>query len=540
MYSIGLDFGSTAVRALIVDFDKCTELAGASTDYPCGIRGVCQKEDDPLFARQDPAAYLSAMTDSIIKALSLAKTIDPSFDVTRIAGIGVDATSSTIIPVTQDMTPLAFLDSFKDDLDAFSWMWKDHTGIAEAAEITSLAQKQHPEYLSRCGGSYSSEWFWSKTLHALRTNRKLFRTAYAWVELCDFIPAQLAGINNYAELRCSAGAAGHKAMFSEDWGGLPAADFLAQLDPELAELAGRMYKKTYAGNQVAGRLSSAWAEKLGLPAGIPIASGMIDAHSGAAGSGAVPGKMVCIIGTSTCDITVAKFKDKVPEIKGISGIAKDSVLPGYYGIEGGHAAVGDSFFWQAAVIGGKTDFRELEKEASQKSPSPDGLIAVDWLNGNRNPYANEKLRGIMTGMTLHTTLADMYRAWIEATAFGIRRVIDIMTETGFDTEEIICCGGIPEKSPLVMQIYADVLGKKLLLPASRETCALGAALCGAAAGNAVNSIEEGQKKLCSFKEKCYYPDPANQKVYDTLYAKYCKISQEFAIGSLAEIMNQNQ
>ena len=536
MYSLGLDFGSGAVRALIVDFEKEKELVSASTDYPCGVRGVCMDKNDPQLARQEPDAYIAAMTESIRKALALASETEPSFDPALIAGIGVDATSATIIPVTKEMIPLSRLEEFKGDLRAYSRMWKDHTALAEAAEITRLARKEHPEYLERCGGSYSSEWFWAKVFHALRHDKEVFDAAYSWVELCDFIPAVLGGIDNYDQIRCSAGAAGHKAMYAQEWGGLPADEFLMQLDPRLAELKKRLYSTVYASDQIAGYLSPVWADKLGLKAGTPLAVGMIDAHSGAVGSGVDSQKMVCIIGTSTCDITVARFPDKVPQIKGISGIARDSVLSGFYGIEGGHAAVGDSFFWQASTIGGRSDFEALEKEAASLVPAADSLIAVDWLNGNRNPYANEALRGIMVGMTLRTTLAQMYRAWLEATAFGIRQVIDILAGIGFEPEEIICGGGIPEKSPLLMQIYADVLGKKMLLPSSCETCALGAALCGAAAGKVISSVEEGQKKLCKFKDKFYAPDKVHQEAYDILYKKYCAIGQEFAVGHLAEIM----
>ena len=537
MYSLGLDFGSTAVRALIIDLEKGTELSSFSTDYPCGTQGVCLDPANPLLARQDPEAYIIAMTESIRQAVVLAKQADRQFQAEHLAGIGIDATSATIIPVAENMQLLSRMEEFKGNLNAYSWMWKDHTALVEADEITALAQKFHPEYLDRCGGSYSSEWFWSKVLHALKCDRKVFDAAFAWIELCDFVPALLAGITHYKDVRCSAGAAGHKAMYAEEWGGLPEESFLSQLAPELADLRKRLYQKTYAGNETAGLLSEEWASKLDLVPGIPIAAGMIDAHSGAVGSGCCPGKMVCIIGTSTCDITAAPFPDGVPQIQGISGIAKDSVLPGLYGIEGGHAAVGDSFYWQAAAIGKEKDLSKLEKEAAKLQPSADSVIAIDWLNGNRNPYANEKLKGIMVGMTLHTTLPEMYRAWLEATAFGVRQVLDILSDAGFEINEIICGGGIPEKSPLLMQIYSDVIGKKMLLPASRETCALGAALCGAAAGKAISSVEEGQQKMCRFKELSYTPNTENQAVYDILYRKYCLISKEFATGSLAQIMN---
>ena len=539
MYSLGLDFGSTAVRTLIIDLDRGVQTACAGTDYPCGTRGVCLKEDEPRLARQEPDAYITAMAESILAAETLARTADPGFSPELITGIGVDATATTIMPVTRSMIPLSRLAEFAGNPDALSWMWKDHTSFDESREITELARQLHPEYLARCGGTYSSEWFWSKTLHALRAAPRVFEAAYAWIELCDFIPAVLAGIDDYGQVRCSSGAAGHKAMYSPSWGGLPEEDFLRRLDPRLADLRKRLYTKTYASNAVAGHLSPAWAGKLGMKAGTPIAAGLIDAHSGAAGSGAGPGRMVCIIGTSACDITVAKFPEPPPKIKGISGIAADSVLPGYYGIEGGHAAVGDSFFWQATTICGTDvrDYGKLEAEAAKIVPSPHSVIAIDWLNGNRNPYADESLRGIMVGMTLRTTPAELYRAWLEATAFGIRQVTDILKNAGFELDEIICCGGIPEKSPLLMQIYADVLGKKLLLPAGHEICALGAALAGAVVSGSFSSVEEAQKKFCKYQEKSYTPTPARREVYDLLYKKYTAVGQAFAAGPLAEIMH---
>jgi len=539
MYSLGLDFGSTAVRALIIDLDRGIQTAAAGTDYPCGTRGVCLREEDPCLARQEPDAYIAAMTESILAAEALARAADPGFSPELVAGIGADATATTLIPVSRDMTPLSRKKEFAGDLDAASWMWKDHTSFAESREITELARQLHPEYLARCGGTYSSEWFWSKVLHALRAAPRVFEAAYAWIELCDFIPAVLAGIGDYDLVRCSSGAAGHKAMYSPDWGGLPDEDFLRRLDPKLAALRRRLYQKTFASDAIAGRLSPAWAEKFGMKPGTPVAAGLIDAHSGAAGSGAGPGKLVCIIGTSACDITAAKFNGPPPEIKGISGIAADSVLPGYYGIEGGHAAVGDSFFWQATTICGidVRDYGKLEAEAAKIVPSPHSVIALDWLNGNRNPYADESLRGVMVGMTLRTTPAELYRAWLEATAFGIRQVTDILRDAGFGVDEIICCGGIPEKSPLLMQICADVLGKKLLLPAGHEICALGAALAGAVVGGAFPSVEEAQKNFCRYREQTYTPSPARREIYDLLYEKYVSLGQAFAAGPLAGIMH---
>jgi len=344
-YTIGLDYGTNSVRALIVDVSNGNELATAVHEYETGEAGIILDSADHNLARQNPADYLKG-TEAVIKAaITKAKNADKDFDTSQIIGIGIDTTGSTPIPVNENGTPLSMLAKFRGNPNACAWLWKDHTGHAEAAEITQRLQKEHPEYLARCGGTYSSEWFFSKVLHCLRTDPYVFDAAYSWVECADYIPAVLTGTTTPDTIKRSRCAAGHKALFNDQWGGLPAKEFLSRLDPKLGELRDRLYEKTYTIQTPSGKLAQQWSDKLGLPAGIPVAVGAFDAHLGAVGSGIAPGKLVKIIGTSTCDMLVAKSDRELADIPGICGIVDGSILPGFFGLEAGQSAVGDIFNW---------------------------------------------------------------------------------------------------------------------------------------------------------------------------------------------------
>ena len=331
-YAIGLDYGTNSVRCLIVDVANGNELGSDVYDYKTGEAGIILDSSDHNLARQNPADYLEGTAVSVKQAMCEAKKADKSFDASEIIGIGVDTTGSTPIPVDKNGTPLSMLDEFKDNSNACAWLWKDHTGYAEAAQITELAAKEHPEYLAKCGGTYSSEWFFSKILHCLRADPKVFDAAYSWVECSDYIPGVLTGTGKPDVVKRSRCAAGHKAMFANQWGGLPAKDFLAKLDAKLGELYDRLYKETYTVEVAAGKLTEEWATKLGLPAGIPVAVGAFDAHLGAVGSGIAPGKLVKIIGTSTCDMLVSEATEGFPDIPGICGIVDGSIVPGFFGL----------------------------------------------------------------------------------------------------------------------------------------------------------------------------------------------------------------
>jgi L-ribulokinase len=541
-YTIGLDYGTNSVRCVIVDIADGSEIGTAVYNYPTGQAGIILDKNDHNLARQNPADYVKGIEVTIKKAVNQAKKTVKKFDASQIVGIGVDTTGSTPLPVDKNGTPLGVLPAFKKNKNAQAWLWKDHTGFAEAAQITELAKKEHPEYLAKCGQVYSSEWFFSKILHCLRTDPKVFDAAYSWVECCDYIPAVLTGTEKPEVMKRSRCAAGHKAMFSADWGGLPAKDFLAKLDPKLGELRYRLYGETYTVETPAGKLTEKWADKLGLQAGIPVAAGAFDAHLGAVGSGIAPGKLVKIIGTSTCDMLVSEQGKQLADIPGICGIVDGSILPGYIGLEAGQSAVGDIFNWFVNYIqpGGKAagSHDALTKKAAKLKPGQSGLLALDWNNGNRTILVDQRLTGLLLGQTLHTRPEEMYRALIEATAFGALTIINRFEEYGVKVSEIINCGGIAEKSPLVMQIYADVTGREMKVSRSAQSCALGAAIAAAVTAGGYKNFAEAQTAMCGIKKVTYKPIAENHAIYKRVYALYKQIHDAFGSGTMANVMKE--
>ena len=531
-FTIGLDYGSNSVRCVIVDCATGADCGVAVWDYPSGTAGVLTDPNDPHVARQSPLDFVNGLRHAVPAALDQARG-RPGFAAERVIGIGVDTTGSTPIPVDAKLQPLAAQARFAGNLNAMAWMWKDHSSMEEAERITALAATHRPQSLAKCGGAYSSEWFFAKLWHCLNTDPEVFRAAATWLEFADFIPAVLAGITDIAGVKCSVCAAGHKAMYCEDWGGLPDAEFLALLDPALAALRPALCSKAYTAATVAGRLCAEYAQVLGLAVGIPIAVGAFDAHLGAVGAGVAAGRMVKILGTSSCDILVAPAAATLPDIPGLCGIVDGSVLPGHYGIEAGQSAVGDIFNWFVTCVceGDATLHAELSRAAAALRPGQSGLLALDWNNGNRTILVDARLTGLMLGYTLHTSRAEMYRAWIEASAFGARKILDRLEEYGVAVRDVVNCGGIAEKNPLLMQIYADVLGRPMRISGSAQTCALGSAIVAAvAAGPAAGgyaSVEQAQAAMCSFKDTRYDPDPGAQSVYAELYGLYSEIHDSF-------------
>lgn len=533
--SLGLDFGTNSVRALLVDVRTGEEIASAVQDYRRGQAGVLLDPQDPNLARQDPREYVTGVEAVTRKVLAEARKAGHGFSPESVIGIGIDTTGSTPLPVDRDGVPLAFWEEFKDNLNAMAWLWKDHTAHAEAAEITELARKEHPEYLAKCGGTYSSEWFFSKILHCLRTDEKVFEAAFSWVECCDYIPGLLTGNTDPLRMKRSRCAAGHKAMFSDTWGGLPAGEFLARLDPRLAELRSRLYEKSFTADIEAGKLTPEWSRRLGLPAGIPVAVGAFDAHLGAVGSGVAPGILVKIIGTSTCDITVWPNTEPLADVPGVCGIVDGSVLPGHFGLEAGQSAVGDIFNWFVSYIqpGGarKGTHKRLTAGASRLRPGQSGLLALDWNHGNRTILVDQRLTGLLIGQTLLTTPEEIYRALVEATAFGALTIINRFEEYGVTVSEIINCGGIAEKNPFVLQVYADVTGREMKIARSAQTCALGSAIAGAVVagqeGGGHPSFVDAQRAMCGVKSISYRPDMENHRVYEELYRLYLQLHDAF-------------
>ncbi len=533
-FAIGIDYGSNSVRCVVVNLQTGDECGTAVFNYPSGQQGVLTDPANPHVARQSPVDFVAGLEKTVVPALEQAETTD-GFSRQNVIGIGVDTTGSTPIPVDASMTPLAMLDAFKNNLNAQAWMWKDHSSMDEAERMTAVAAKHRPQYLAKCGGTYSSEWFFAKLWHCLNVDRNVFEAAHSWIEFADFIPAVLAGVKRPEDVKCGVCAAGHKAMYNDDWGGLPDAEFLAMLDPALAELRPRLCQKAYTADQKAGELCQEYAEKLGLPRGIAVAVGAFDAHLGAVGAGVAQGHMVKILGTSTCDILVAPADRELPDIPGVCGIVNGSVLPGHYGIEAGQSAVGDIFNWFVSyVCEGDADLHaDLTQKATELAPGQSGLLALDWNNGNRTILVDARLTGLLVGQTLHTGRHEIYRALIEATAFGARRILDRLSEYGVDIKEVINCGGIAEKNPLFMQIYADVLGRPMKISASAQTCALGSAIMASvAAGKDAGGYAtpgEAQAQICSYKDTAYTPKPENQAVYEELYALYCELHDSFGV-----------
>jgi len=537
-YAIGLDYGTNSVRCLIVDTTNGREVGTAVFNYPTGEMGILVSRTDHNLARQNPADYLKGLEVSIRQALARAKRADKRFSPDKVVGLAVDTTGSTPIPVDAQGTPLAMLKAFKGNPNAAVWLWKDHTGTAEASEITALARQEHPEYLAKCGGIYSSEWFFSKILHCLRVDKKVYDAAATWVEHADWIPAVLTGTDHPSRIRRCRCAAGHKAMFSDAWGGYPARDFLVQLDPELGRLRDTLPSKTYTIADKAGDLTEQWANKLGLPAGIPVAIGAFDAHLGGVGAGITQGTLVKIIGTSTCDMSVWPNTDPVADVPGICGIVDGSILPGYWGLEAGQSAVGDIFNWYVNVLqpGGKKagSHEELTKKAVKLRAGQSGLLALDWNNGNRTILVDQRLTGLLLGQTLHTRPEEIYRALVEATAFGALTIINRFEEYGVQIRQVVNCGGIAEKSPMVMQIYADVTGREMKVSRSAQTCALGTAIAAALVGCAHRDFAAAQKAMCGLKKTTFKPNASNRGVYQRLYALYKQLHDSFGVAGHTE------
>jgi len=544
-YVIGLDYGTNSVRTLIVNTANGREVATAVWGYEHGTAGVILARD-PNLARQHPADYVRGAEVSIRKALAQARGSVRGFKPQQVIGIGVDTTGSTPLPVDPEGRPLAFQKKYANHPAAMAWLWKDHTGVAEAADITELARKIRPHYLAKCGSTYSSEWFFSKVLHCLRTSPAVFDAAYSWVECADWVPAMLTGTEAPDRLTVGVCAAGHKAMYNRGWGGYPDAEFLSQLDPKLGVLRSRLPHEAHTVDRAVGGLTAEWASRTGLPAGIPVAVGAFDAHLGAIGAGIAPGRLVKIIGTSTCDMMVAPAGQELADIPGLCGIVEGSILPGYYGLEAGQSAVGDIFNWFVNYIqpgGRKAGSHEALSAATAKlTPGESGLLALDWNNGNRTILVDQRLSGLLIGQTLYTSPAEIYRTLIEATAFGALTIINRFEEYGVKVEEIVNCGGIAEKNPLVMQIYADVTGRPMKVSRSAQTCALGAAIAGAVVAGAYADYHEAQQAMTGLKPRVFKPNLKAHEVYRELYVLYRKLHDAFGTrgwtGNLHDVMKQ--
>lgn len=517
-YVIGLDYGTDSCRAIIVEVETGKEMSTAVKYYPRWAEGkYCDPKANQY--RQHPLDYIEVMEESVKEALSKA----PDGIAENVVGMAFDTTGSTPVLTDKDGVPLALLSEFAENPNAMFVLWKDHTAVKEAAEINRLAKRWEIDYTAYEGGIYSSEWVWAKVLHVLREDEKVRSTAYSWVEHCDWLPGLITGNCKPETMPRSRCASGHKAMWHEVWGGLPSEEFLAGLDTLLTGFRSRLYSETYPSNTKVGNLTEEWAKRLGLTTNVAVAVGAFDCHMGAVGAQIKPGDFVRVIGTSTCDVMAVPYEeigDKL--IPGICGQVDGSVIPGMVGLEAGQSGFGDVYAWFSRFVG--KDISELTKEA-ENLPISENLIATDWLNGRRTPDANQMLKGTITGLTLGSTPAMVFRALVEATAFGSKAIVDRFLENGVEIKEVIGIGGISLKSPFVMQILSDVLGMPIKVAKTEQACAFGAAMFAAVAAGLYPKVEDAQNAMGQGFAFEYFPNEENHKLYAELYKKYQQVGQ---------------
>jgi len=533
---IGIDFGTDSCRALIVDTVSGKELATHTAYYPRWKEGLyCNPAQNQY--RQHPQDYI----DSLIAVVQGAiKQLDKK-QIAHIVGLGIDTTGSTPCLTNEEGVPLALLPEFQENPNAMFVLWKDHTSVKEADEINALAKKWEVDFTARSGGVYSSEWFWAKALHVLREDESIRKTAYAIIEHSDWMSALLTDNLKPEKVKRNKYATGHKAMWAAEWGGYPSQEFLSTLDPLLDGFAASMDSQTFTSDESAGQISDYWAEKLGLPKHVTIAVGMLDAHAGAVGAGIRAHTMVKIVGTSTCDIIVSPKADVGSKlIAGISGQVDGSVIPGLIGFEAGQSAFGDVYAWLKNILAWSLEplqdvdtakaiedkiLIRLTEEAEKLDEIQDNLIANDWLNGRRTPFANQALQGAIAGLTLGTTPSQIFRSLVEATAFGSKTIMDHIVNEEVKITEIIAVGGISQKSPYVMQVLADVMGVNITVASSEQAGALGMAMYAAVAAKVFDKIETAISIMVPQAEIVYQPNKDKSNYYLEKYSQYKKLNK---------------
>ena len=540
-YVIGLDYGTDSARALVVNAETGEVQASSVRNYPRWSKGLyCDSQANQW--RQHPLDYLEVLEYTVKDAISRCAPEVAS----NVVGLAFDTTGST--PAFADVTgtPLAMSPEFADDPDAMFILWKDHTAIKEAAEINEACKASDVDYSMYEGGIYSPEWFWAKALHVLRDSPDVASKASTIVECCEWLPAVLTGVRNHKEIVRSRCAQGHKSMWSAKWGGLPPEEFLSGIDPLLSGWRDRLFENTETADKPVGHLCPEWAAKLGLSEDVIVAGSAFDCHMGAVGAGVKPYSLVRVIGTSTCDVMVAPY-DEIGEkcIRGICGQVDGSVIPGMVGLEAGQSSFGDVYAMFRRVL--EWPLRELSglegkaledacdriipaltAEAEKIPVSESCMLATDWVNGRRTPDANPLVKGAVTGFTLGTTAPMIFRALVEATAFGTKAIMDRFIEEGIRIDEVIGIGGIALKSPFVMQTMSDVLGKPIKVCKTDQACALGAAMFAATAAGVYPKVEDAIAAMNSGFIKEYIPAPERTRIYSELYKKYT------ALGAFTE------
>lgn len=512
-YVIGLDYGTDSCRAVIVDAETGKEIASSVKYYQ---RWKAGKYCTPLKNqyRQHPLDYVETLEESVREALSKS----PKGTAEKIAGISFDTTGSTPVLINSKGLPLALMPEHAENPNAMFVLWKDHTAIEEAAKINELAKSWDTDYTAYEGGIYSSEWVWAKMAHVLNEDESIRNDAYSWVEHCDWMPALLTGKTRPETIVRSRCAAGHKALWLKDWGGLPPEAFLTAITPLLKGFREHLFDDTYTADVQVGKLTPEWAERLGLSTEVAVGVGVFDCHAGAVGAEIKSKTFVRVIGTSTCDVMVVAYEDMQGKlIPGICGQVDGSVIPGMIGLEAGQSGFGDIYAWFSKFVG--KSISELTEEA-EKLPISETIIATDWLNGRRTPDANQLLAGTITGLTLGSTPAMIFRSLVEATAYGSKAIIDRFLENNIEIREVIGIGGISQKSPFVMQTLADVLGMPIKVAKIEQACAFGAAMFATVIAGIYPDVQAAQKAMGQGFISEYLPNETNHRIYLEMYKKY--------------------
>jgi len=538
-FVIGVDYGTDSVRSVLINSLTGEELCSAVHYYQRWRDGLFCNPAESQF-RQHPQDYIDGLEITIKQCLAKAGGH------ANVKAISVDTTGSTPIAVDKAGTPLALLPGFETNPNAMFVLWKDHTSVKEAAEINVHAEKFDTNYLKFVGGIYSSEWFWAKLLHILRTDEVVRRACYSWVEHCDWIPFLLTGGTDVHAMKRGVCSAGHKSLWAAEFGGLPPDSFFSSLDPLLKGFTGRLFTDTYTSDKPAGIISKEWATRLGIPTDVIIGVGAFDCHMGAVGGQIEPYHLSKVMGTSTCDMLVApkEFMQK-KLVRGICGQVDGSIIPGMIGLEAGQSAFGDTYAWfksllewplnnllkSSSVIDAATSEKlraevsnkiiiELSNQAAALPINEQSELAIDWLNGRRTPDANQELKAALTGLNLATDAPRVFKAWVEATCFGAKAIADRIVEEGVPVKGLIGLGGVARKSPYIMQVMADVMNMPIRIHKSEQTCAAGAAMFAATAAGVYPKVEDAMNAMGQGFDREYKPNPKTREVYAARYNKY--------------------
>ncbi|PXV60198.1 L-ribulokinase [Dysgonomonas alginatilytica] len=545
-YTIGLDYGSDSCRAVIIDAETGKEIASSVKYYKRWAAGkYCDPHKNQY--RQHPLDYIESLEESVKEALSKS----PKGTAENVVGISFDTTGSTPALIDKDGQVLSLRPEFAENPNAMFVLWKDHTAIKEAAKINEVAKRWPIDYTAYEGGIYSSEWVWAKMAHVLKVDETIRDTAYCWIEHCDWMSALITNTTKPSDIIRSRCAAGHKAMWLKEWDGLPTDDFLTEVEPLLKGYRDRLFKDTYTSDVKVGNLTQEWADRLGLTTTVAVGVGAFDCHMGAVGAEIGPKTFVRVIGTSTCDIMIVPYEDMHGKlIPGICGQVDGSVVPGMIGLEAGQSGFGDIYAWFKSVLAWPIDnlikesslidqatkdkliaealdkmIPALSKEAAKIPVSESGVLAIDWMNGRRTPDANQLVKGTITGLNLASDAPIIFKALVEATAFGSKAIVDRFLENGIEIESVIGIGGISLKSPLVMQTLADVLGMPIKVAKSEQACAFGAAMFAAVAAGVHPTIKEAQAAMGQGFAFEYQPNMDNHRIYMSVYEKYQKLGK---------------